>query len=58
MLVSAALNKDLTDWNEIEATNLPELPVKQQETHQLNYQRPSYAIKLMISQGWGPFAAV
>jgi hypothetical protein len=54
MLVSAAMDKDLTDWNEIDATtSLPEL-----QTHQLNDQRPSYAIKLVISQGWGSFAAL
>jgi heat shock protein beta-11 len=58
MIVFAALDKDLTDWNEIDTTKLPEQPVKQQETHQLNYQRPSYGIKLVISKGWGSFAAV
>jgi heat shock protein beta-11 len=58
MLVYAALDKELTDWNEIDATNLPGQPIKQQETHQLNYQRPSYGIKLVISKGWGPFVAI
>jgi heat shock protein beta-11 len=58
MIVFAALDKDLTDWNQIDTTNLPEQPVKQQEIHQLNYQRPSYGIRLVISKGWGPFAAV
>jgi heat shock protein beta-11 len=58
MFVFAALDKDLTDWEEIDTTNLPELPVKQEETHQLNYQRPSYAIKIVISRGWGPFVAI
>jgi heat shock protein beta-11 len=58
MLIYAALDKDLTDWSEIDAIHLPEQPVKQQETHHLNYQRPSYAIKLVVSQGWGPFVAI
>jgi heat shock protein beta-11 len=58
MVVSAALDKGLTDWAEIDNTNLPANPIKQQETHQLNYQRTSWGVKIAISRCWGSFAAV
>lgn len=58
MVVYAALDKELTEWNEIDSTNLPAQPIKQQETHQLNYQRTTYGIKLVITKGWGTFSAV
>ena len=58
MIAYAATNKDLTDWAEIDSTNLPGQPIKQQETHQLNYQKTSYGVKLLITKAWGPFAAV
>jgi heat shock protein beta-11 len=58
MVVYAATEKTLTDWAEIDATNLPAQPLKQRETHQLNYQRTSYGLKLVITKGWGPFTAV
>ena len=58
MVTYAATNKDLTEWAEIDSTNLPGNPIKQQETHQLNYQRTSYGVKIVITKAWGPFAAV
>lgn len=58
MVVYAALDKDLTEWNEIDSTTLPAQPIKQQETHQLNYQRATYGLKLVITKGWGTFSAV
>ena len=58
MIAYAATNKDLTDWAEIDSTNLPGQPIKQQETHQLNYQKTSYGVKLVVTKAWGPFAAV
>jgi heat shock protein beta-11 len=58
MLVYAALDKTLSDWAEIDSTNLPGQPIKQQETHQLNYQRTSYGVKIVITRSWGQFAAL
>jgi heat shock protein beta-11 len=58
MIVYAATDKGLTEWNEIDSTNLPAQPIKQQETHQLNYQRVTYGVKLVISKSWGAFAAL
>jgi heat shock protein beta-11 len=58
MAVYAAQNPELTDWDEIDATNLAAQPISQQETHQLNYAHTSYAVKIVITKGWGPFAAI
>ena len=58
MIAYAASNKDMTEWVEIDSTNLPAQPIKQQETHQLNYQKTAYGLKIMITKAWGPFAAV
>ena len=58
MVVYAATDKALTEWAEIDSTNLPGQPIKQQETHQLNYQRTSYGVKVVINKGWGQFAAI
>ena len=58
LIVYAALDKELTDWNEIDQTTLPRNPIKQMETHQLNYQHTVYAIKLLITKGWDQFTAV
>lgn len=58
MIAYAATDKNLTEWAEIDSTNLPGNPLKQQETHQLNYQRASYGVKIVINKGWGEFAAL
>lgn len=58
MIVYAANDSALTDWVEIDVTNLPGQPIKQCETHQLNSQRTSYGIKIVITKGWGQFAAI
>jgi heat shock protein beta-11 len=58
MIVYAALDKTFTDWDEIDAENFPAQPIFQQETHQLNYQRTSWGIKIVITTGWGPFVAL
>jgi heat shock protein beta-11 len=58
MIVYAAKNKEFTEWEDIDATNLTGQPISQQETHQLNYTHPSYGIKIVITMGWGPFAAL
>jgi heat shock protein beta-11 len=58
MVVYAAVDKALTDWAEIDVTNLPANPIKQQETHQLNYQRTSWGLKICINRSWGQFAAI
>lgn len=54
----AATNKELTEWVEIDAFNLPAQPIKQQETHQLSLKSTTYAVKVIINQAWGPFAAL
>jgi heat shock protein beta-11 len=58
MIAYAANNKELTDWNEIDATNLSAQPISQQETHQLTHMHPSYGVKIVFTVGWGPFAAL
>jgi heat shock protein beta-11 len=58
MIVYAALDKAFTDWDEIDGINLPAQPISQHETHQLNYQRTSWGIKIVITTGWGPFVAL
>jgi heat shock protein beta-11 len=58
MIAYAARNKELTDWHEIDATNLPAQPISQQETHQLHDAHPSYGVKIAFTVGWGPFAAL
>lgn len=54
----AASDKALTEWTEIDSTSLPAMPIKQMETHQLNYQHTVYGIKFVLTKGWGQFAAV
>ena len=56
--VYAATNKELTEWAKIDSTNLPANPIKQPETHQLNYQRTAYGIKIVITKGWDQFSAL
>lgn len=58
LIVYAATDKALTEWAEIDSTTLPGQPIKQQETHQLNYQRTSYGVKVVVNKGWGQFAAI
>lgn len=58
IVIYTATDKDLTDWIEIDSFQLPAQPIKQQETHQLNLQSTSYGLKLVITQGWGPFCSV
>lgn len=54
----AALNRELTEWTDIDNTNLPQTPIKTGETHQLNFQKPTYGMKFIITKGWGPFTAL
>ena len=58
MVVYASSDSALTEWAEIDVTNLPGQPIKQTETHQLNAQKPAYGIKIVITKGWGQFAAI
>jgi heat shock protein beta-11 len=58
MLVYAAVDPTLSEWAQIDSTNLPGQPIKQQETHQLNYQQTSYGVKIVINKSWGQFAAI
>jgi heat shock protein beta-11 len=58
MAVYAAPNSEFTDWVEIDATNLAAQPLSQQEIHQLNYAHTSYGVKIVVTKGWGPFAAI
>jgi heat shock protein beta-11 len=58
LVIYAAADSELNDWAEIGTKNLAAQPAKQQETHQLNYQRTSYGLKLVITKAWGPFVAV
>jgi heat shock protein beta-11 len=58
LMAYAGKNKELTEWDEIDATNLPQQPISQQETHDLRHTPTSYGVKIVITRGWGPFAAV
>jgi hypothetical protein len=57
MIVYSATTKELTDWEEIDATNFAAQPLAQEETHQLNHRATSYGIKIVVTMGWGPFTA-
>lgn len=58
MAVYAATDSEMTEWIPIETINLPGQPIKQRETHQLNYQNACYGIKLVVTKGWGQFSAI
>ena len=58
MKVFEATNEECTEWSEIDEFSFQSVPIKQLDTHQVNLQRTSYGIKLVINQGWGPFCAL
>jgi hypothetical protein len=57
MIIYAATTKELTDWEEVDATNFAAQPLGQEETHQLNHRATSYGIKIVVTIAWGPFTA-